>query len=70
MDNIEFLLQQRGKLLDRDGGWLAGTGVFSHGHDLLREMLPNYRYFHVLVAQEIGTTMWPSQQPKRIAQLG
>ncbi len=54
MDNIEFLLQQRGKLLDRDGGWLAGTGVFSHGHDLLREMLPNYRYFHVLVLNALG----------------
>lgn len=54
MSSVEFLLQQRGRLLDRNGGWLAGKGVYSHGHDLLREMLPHHRYFHVLVLNALG----------------
>lgn len=54
MNKIDYLLQQRGKLLDRKGGWLASEGVFSNGHDLLREMLPNKSYFHVLVLNALG----------------
>ncbi len=54
MNKIEFLLAQRGKLLDRKGGWIAADGVFSHGQDLLREMLPNKSYFHVLVLNALG----------------
>jgi citrate synthase len=54
MSDIDFLLQQRGKLLDRSGGWLVDKGVFSHGKDLLRDMLPNKRYFHVLVLNALG----------------
>jgi citrate synthase len=51
---VEELLKHRGKLLARDGGWLAGKGVYSHGHDLLKEMLPNKRYFHVLMLNALG----------------
>ncbi len=51
---IEQLIAQRGRLVDRQGGWLAGVGVFSHGHDLLRDMLPARSYFHVLVLNALG----------------
>ena len=51
---VESLLEHRNKFINRDGGWLAGVGVYSHGHDLLREMLPNKSYFHVLILNVLG----------------
>ena len=51
---ITELLKHRRKLLGRNGGWLAGKGVYSYGHDLLKEMLPNKRYFHVLILNVLG----------------
>lgn len=54
MSDVEFLLAQRGKLLNRRGGWLAEKGVFSYGEDLLRNMIPNKTYFHVLGLNALG----------------
>lgn len=51
---LEELMAQRGKLRERNGGWLAERGVFSHGRDVLRELLPNKRYFHLLVLNALG----------------
>ena len=51
---LKYLLERRKKLLDRRGGWLVDEGVFSYGHDLLREMLPNKSYFHVVVLNALG----------------
>ncbi len=53
-DKVDQLLQERGKFSARQGGWLAGKGVFSHGRDLLREMMPHKRYFHVLMLNALG----------------
>lgn len=53
-DVVKELLEHRGKLLDRKGGWIIKEGVFSHGKDLLREMLPNYSYTHVIVLNALG----------------
>ena len=54
MSDTEFLLAQRGKLLNRRGGWLSGKGVFSYGEDLLRDMIPKKTYFHVLGLNALG----------------
>jgi citrate synthase len=51
---IRDLLNARGVLDKRSGGWLAGQGVFSHGHDLLKDLLPSHSYFHVMVLNALG----------------
>lgn len=53
-ETVKKLLAHRGKLPDRQGGWIIGEGVFSHGKDLLRDMLPNASYTHVLVLNALG----------------
>lgn len=46
--------QRRGNLRHRKGGWLIGKGVYSHGEDLMRDLLPNKTYFHVLILNATG----------------
>lgn len=53
-DQISRLDESRGKLRGRSGGWLIGDGVWSHGIDLMRDLLPNKSYFHVLVLNATG----------------
>ena len=52
--SIGELIALRGRLTDRWGGWIAGDGVYSHGEDLLRDMVPNKSYFHVLILNIFG----------------
>lgn len=53
-DKITELDKQRGQLDNRNGGWIIGRGAFSHGHDLMRDLLQNKTYFHVIVLNATG----------------
>lgn len=51
---VARLEELRNVLHNRRGGWLAGVGAFSYGRDILRDMLPNKTYFHLLILNVTG----------------
>lgn len=46
--------KHREKLIERNGGWVVGEGVFSHGENLLQGLLGNKSYFHLLMLNATG----------------
>jgi len=51
---LAVLDARRNQLINRKGGWIIGEGVFSHGYELMGELLPNKSYFHVLMLNATG----------------
>lgn len=51
---IDYLEQQRGKIISNTGGWFPGTGVFSHGYSMLEELVGKKSYFQILILNATG----------------
>lgn len=51
---IDFLNQQRGKIVSNTGGWFPGKGVFSHGYSMLEELVGEKSYFQILILNATG----------------
>lgn len=51
---VEFLEQQRGKIISTTGGWFPGKGVFSHGFSMLEELVGEKTYFQILILNATG----------------
>jgi hypothetical protein len=51
---IDFLQQQRGKIVSNTGGWFPGKGVFSHGFSMLEELVGEKTYFQILILNATG----------------
>lgn len=51
---IDFLQQQRGKIISSTGGWFPGKGVFSHGFSMLEELVGEKTYFQILILNATG----------------
>ncbi|MEJ2200586.1 MAG: hypothetical protein P8X63_06185 [Desulfuromonadaceae bacterium] len=53
MDN-SFWDSRRGVIRSRKGGWKMGQGVFSHGFNLLEELVGEHSYFQVMLLHATG----------------
>ena len=51
---IEDLDQRRGKIISRTGGWFPGKGVYSHGYNMLEELVGQKSYFQILILNATG----------------
>ena len=54
MTHYEQWDQRRGKIVSKKGGWKIGSGVESHGYDLINELVGNYSYMQVVVLNATG----------------
>lgn len=54
MSNFEKWDQRRGKIISKKGGWRVGSGVESHGYDLINELVGHYSYMQVVVLNATG----------------
>lgn len=50
----EFWDEQRGVIRSRNGGWIVGQGVFSHGYNMLEELVGKVSYQQVLILNATG----------------
>ncbi len=46
--------ERRGKIKSKKGGWKIGSGVESHGYDLINELVGHYSYMQVVVLNATG----------------
>lgn len=53
-DHIKELEGLRGKIVSRTGGWFPGKGVFSHGYNMLEELVGKKSYFQTLILNATG----------------
>ena len=51
---VEFLNQRRGRIISNTGGWFPGKGVFSHGYNMLEELVGEKSYFQILILNATG----------------
>lgn len=51
---IDYLNQRRGRILSNTGGWFPGTGVFSHGYNMLEDLVGKKSYFQILILNATG----------------
>jgi hypothetical protein len=51
---IEYLNQRRQKIISNTGGWFPGRGVFSHGYNMLDELVGEKSYFQILILNATG----------------
>lgn len=51
---IEFLNQRRSRIISNTGGWFPGKGVFSHGYNMLEELVGEKSYFQILILNATG----------------
>jgi len=51
---VDFLEQQRGKIVSNTGGWFPGKGVFAHGYSMLEELVGEKSYFQILILNATG----------------
>lgn len=54
LDVIDYLDQRRGKVISNTGGWFPGRGVFSHGYNMLEELVGEKSYFQTLILNATG----------------
>lgn len=52
--NTRFWDEQRGIIRSRRGGWKIGQGVFSHGYDLMNDLMGNISFFQFLILHATG----------------
>jgi hypothetical protein len=52
--NLEFWDTQRGTIRSRKGGWKIGEGVFSHGYNMMEDLVGSTSYFQVMVLHATG----------------
>lgn len=52
--HVEFLNQRRGRIISNTGGWFPGKGVFSHGYNMLEELVGEKTYFQILILNATG----------------
>lgn len=53
-DKRDFWEQHRGIIRSRRGGWKIGQGVFSHGFNMMEELVGRKSYFQVMILQATG----------------
>ncbi len=53
-ESIEYLNQRRGRIVSNTGGWFPGKGVFSHGYNMLDELVGEKSYFQILILNATG----------------
>lgn len=51
---IDYLNQRRGRIISNTGGWFPGKGVFSHGYNMLDELVGKKSYFQILILNATG----------------
>jgi len=52
--SIDYLNQRRGRIISNTGGWFPGKGVFSHGYNMLDELVGEKSYFQILILNATG----------------
>jgi hypothetical protein len=52
--NTQYWDKHRGVIRSRKGGWKIGQGVFSHGYDLMEDLMGKVSYFQLLVLHATG----------------
>lgn len=53
-DAIKSLDKKRNIIHSSTGGWIPGTGVFSHGYSMLDELVGEKTYFQIMVLNATG----------------
>lgn len=51
---IDYLNQRRGRVISNTGGWFPGKGVFSHGYNMLEDLVGKKSYFQTLILNATG----------------
>lgn len=51
---IQALDRNRNKIYSKTGGWIPGTGVFSHGYSMLDELVGEKSYFQIMILNATG----------------
>jgi hypothetical protein len=51
---LNLLEQKRGKVISNTGGWFPGIGVFSHGYNMLEQLVGEKSYFQILILNATG----------------
>lgn len=51
---VKDLDRRRGKIISRTGGWFPGEGVYSHGYNMLDELVGKKSYFQILILNATG----------------
>lgn len=46
--------ERRGTIRSRKGGWKVGKGVFSHGYDMMEDLVGKVSYFQVMILHATG----------------
>ena len=52
--HIDYLDQRRGRIISNTGGWFPGEGVFSHGYNMLEDLVGQKSYFQILILNATG----------------
>jgi hypothetical protein len=52
--NTEIWDRNRGVIRSSKGGWFAGKGVFSHGYDMMRDLVGQVSYMQVMILNATG----------------
>jgi citrate synthase len=52
--NTEIWDRNRGVIRSSKGGWFAGKGVFSHGYDMMRDLVGQVSYMQVIILNATG----------------
>ncbi|MFT6387682.1 MAG: citrate synthase [Cellvibrionaceae bacterium] len=53
-ETISSLDQKRNVIHSKTGGWIPGTGVFSHGYSMLDELVGEKTYFQIMILNATG----------------
>lgn len=51
---LEFWFSQRNLIRSKKGGWRIGHGVYSHGYDMMNDLVGNASYFQVMMLNILG----------------
>lgn len=52
--DTRFWDERRGKIYSRKGGWRIGKGVFSHGYDMMNDLVGQVSYMQVVMLNATG----------------
>jgi len=53
-ETIQALDKKRNMIHSHTGGWIPGTGVFSHGYSMLDELVGEKTYFQIMILNATG----------------
>jgi len=53
-ETVQQLDSKRNKIISHTGGWFPGKGVFTHGYELLDELVVNHSYMQIVILNATG----------------